>query len=93
MIRIIDQSDVIFCVNHILCLVVIINCKSYILCLVFKSYIRALIAVKLNNYIAILALSKHKKCSTSMYVKLKIFSFKLPYEATFGFIRKVKLKL
>ena len=28
-----------------------------------------------------------------MYVKLKIFSFKLPYEATFGFIRKVKLKV
>ena len=55
--------------------------------------VRAFIAMKLNSYIAILVSPKHKKCSALMYVKLKNFSFKLPYEATFGFIRKVKLKL
>ena len=56
-------------------------------------HVRAFIAMKLNSYIAILVSPKHKKWSTSMYVKLKNFSFKLPYEATFGFVRKVKLKL
>ena len=49
--------------------------------------------MKLNSYIAILASPKYKKCSTSMYVKLKNFSFKFLYKATFGFVLKVKLKL
>ena len=34
-----------------------------------------------------------KDALTTMYVKLKIFSFRLPYEAIFGFVRKVKLKV
>ena len=55
--------------------------------------LRALTVMKLNSYIAILVSPKHKKWTTSMYVKLKFFSFKLPCEATFGFVRKVKLKL
>ena len=58
-----------------------------------RNQLRAFTPVKLNSYIAILASPKHKKCSTSMYVKLKNFCFKLPYEATFGFVWKVKLKL
>ena len=60
---------------------------------IWETCVRAFSVVKLNSYIAILVSPKYKKCSTSMYVKLKFFSFKLPYKATFGFVRKVKLKL
>ena len=56
---------------------------------IWEMCIKAFSTVKLNSYIAILASPKHKKCSTSMYVKLKFFSFKFPYEATFGFVQKV----